>query len=92
MIELSPRIVAALSAQEAIAAGASVASYAVGEIANGVEVLVQRARQNGGVYLWKVTDGCSRLNKSSVWEYPPELRQVIWLKGALVRKINANDN
>ncbi|BCF94870.1 MULTISPECIES: hypothetical protein [Paraburkholderia] len=44
------------------------------------------------VYLWKVTDGCSRLNKSSVWEYPPELRQVIWLKGPLVRKINANDN
>lgn len=30
------------------------------------------------------------LKRNSVHRYPPELRQVIWLKGALVRKINAN--
>ena len=31
------------------------------------------------------------LKRNSVHRYPPELRQVIWLKGALVRKINANN-
>lgn len=68
VVELHPQIKAALAAHYE---GIPVAAYSVGDRANGIGVLVQRARQVDDSYLWKVTDGASCLNKSGEWEYEP---------------------
>lgn len=70
VIELHPRIVAALAAQEALA-GVAVASYAIEIGAPYGQITIDRTQQIDGSYLWKAKRGSDCLNKGGEWEYDP---------------------
>ncbi|WP_027817100.1 hypothetical protein [Paraburkholderia bannensis] len=70
VIELHPRIAAALAAQEAMT-GVAVASYAIEIGAPYCQITIERTSQMDGSYLWKAKRGSDVLNKDGDWEYEP---------------------
>lgn len=71
VIELHPRIVVALAAQQSLV-GVEVASYSIEIGAPYGQIAIERTSQMDGSYLWKAKRGSDCLNKSGEWEYEPQ--------------------
>ncbi|BDC37721.1 hypothetical protein PTKU15_10180 [Paraburkholderia terrae] len=70
VIELHPRLIAAIQAQQAMA-GVEVASYAIQIGGPYGHISIERTQQIDDTYLWKAKRGSECLNKDGGWEYEP---------------------